>query len=84
MAGTRLSSGIYREAVATIVRRIQKAHGLSDSQLAERIGCSAGTVKNARNEASNLDAVTLAISSRFSAPARSTPIWRWPMFARCR
>lgn len=73
MAGTRLSNGIYREAVATIVRRIQKAHGLSDSQLAERIGCSAGTVKNARNEASNLDAVTLANIEQVFGPGAIDP-----------
>lgn len=73
MTGSRLSSGGYREAVALIVRRIQKEHGLSDSQMADRIGCSAGTVKNARNEASNIDAVTLANIERAFGPGAIDP-----------
>ncbi|UAK24206.1 XRE family transcriptional regulator [Sphingomonas nostoxanthinifaciens] len=50
----------YRGATKKIVLRIQADHDLSDAELAERIGCSAGTVKNARTEATNLDGVTLA------------------------
>lgn len=73
MTGSRLSSGGYREAVALIVRRIQKEHGLSDSQMADRIGCSAGTIKNARNEASNIDAVTLANIERAFGPGAIDP-----------
>ncbi|WHO39878.1 helix-turn-helix domain-containing protein [Sphingobium sp. AP49] len=73
MTGSRLSNGAYREAVATIVRRVQKRHGLSDSQLADRIGCSAGTVKNARNQASNLDAVTLASIEQVFGPGAIDP-----------
>lgn len=72
-AEAQLSNNGYREAVALIVRRIQKDQGLSDNQLAERIGCSAGTIKNARNEASNLDAVTLANIERAFGPGAIDP-----------
>ena len=50
----------YRTAIKTVVLDIQARHGLSDRELADRVGCSQGTIKNARNEASNLDGVTLA------------------------
>lgn len=50
----------YRTAVKRIVLNLQAQHDLTDAELAERLGCSAGTVKNARNEANNLDGVTLA------------------------
>lgn len=50
----------YRAAVKRIVLSIQAEHDLNDGELAERLGCSAGTVKNARTEATNLDGVTLA------------------------
>ena len=50
----------YRTAVKRIVLNLQAQHDLTDGELAERLGCSAGTVKNARNEANNLDGVTLA------------------------
>lgn len=50
----------YRAAVKKIVLSLQGQHGLNDPELAERLGCSAGTVKNARTEATNLDGVTLA------------------------
>ncbi|WP_030538344.1 hypothetical protein, partial [Sphingobium sp. DC-2] len=49
----------YRAAVKRIVLNLQAQHDLTDGELAERLGCSAGTVKNARNEAGNLDGVTL-------------------------
>lgn len=50
----------YRAAVKQIVLNLQAQHGLNDPELAERLGCSSGTVKNARTEATNLDGVTLA------------------------
>lgn len=50
----------YRAAVASIIRSVQAQHGLSDADLAEQIGCSVGTIQNARNERSNLDGVFLA------------------------
>jgi hypothetical protein len=50
----------YRAAVKQIVLNLQAEHGLNDPELAERLGCSSGTVKNARTEQTNLDGVTLA------------------------
>lgn len=50
----------YRDAIKKIVLNLQAVHGLNDGELAERLGCSAPTIGNARREASNLDGVTLA------------------------
>lgn len=50
----------YRSAVKKIVLDLQAQHDLNDPELAERLGCSAGTISNARREVSNLDGVTLA------------------------
>lgn len=58
----------YRRAVARIIRDLQAMHGLTDLEFAERVGCSIGTVRNARNEESDLGAVWLArIEQRFGA-----------------
>jgi hypothetical protein len=69
----RIDNGTYRDAVAAIVARIQRAHGLNDGQLAKRVGCSAGTIKNARTAATNLDAVTLANIERAFGPGAIDP-----------
>lgn len=50
----------YRAAVKKIVLDLQAAHSLNDPELAERLGCSAPTIANARKELTNLDGVTLA------------------------
>lgn len=50
----------YRAAVKKIVLDLQSEHGLNDPELAERLGCSAPTIANARKEMTNLDGVTLA------------------------
>lgn len=50
----------YQAAIKKIVLAVQKEHGLNDPELAERLGCSKGTVENARNERGCLNGVTLA------------------------
>lgn len=55
----RLKSDEYRSAVAQIVQEVELEKGWSDEQLAEEVGCSEGTIANARNKRGNLDAVTL-------------------------
>jgi transcriptional regulator with XRE-family HTH domain len=50
----------YRAAIKQIVLDLQAQHGLNDPELAERLGCSAPTIANARKELTNLDGVTLA------------------------
>jgi transcriptional regulator with XRE-family HTH domain len=50
----------YRAAIKRIVLDLQAQHGLNDEELAERVGCSSGTIANARKEQNNLDGVTLA------------------------
>lgn len=56
----RPSTKSYRSAVAAIIRTVQAQHHLCDGELAEQIGCSIGTIRNARNEMGNLDGVFLA------------------------
>ena len=48
-----------RAAVATIVRSIQLKNELSDEEMGRRIGVSAGTVRNARNEDADLGALAI-------------------------
>lgn len=60
----------YRQAVEEIIRQIRRASGLSDSALADRIGCSASTVRNARNGQTSLDpALLLRIEQEFGPGA---------------
>lgn len=70
---SRPTTKSYRAAVKQIVLDVQAAHGLHDAELAERLGCSAGTVKNARTEATNLDGVTLANVEYEFGPAALDP-----------
>lgn len=49
-----------RSAVAHIIRDVQRDHGESDQCTADRLGVSIGTVRNARNESADLNAVTIA------------------------
>lgn len=49
-----------RAAVATIIRRVQADHDLTDTDFADAIGCSVGTVRNARNEQADLNSLTMA------------------------
>lgn len=63
----------YRAAVKRIVLTIQATHELNDPELAERLGCSSGTVKNARTEATNLDGVILANIEYEFGPAALDP-----------
>lgn len=49
-----------RGAVAIIIRDIQRDHGETDQETADRIGISVGTIRNARNEAADMNAVTIA------------------------
>ncbi len=55
----RPSSRSYRAAVAQAVREVKARHGLNDERLAELVGCDKDTIKNAENEETNLNAVTL-------------------------
>jgi len=54
-----VTTGSYRRAVAEIIRGLQLAHHLTDLDFAEKVGCSIGTVRNARNEESDLGAIWL-------------------------
>ena len=60
----------YREAVEEILRQVRRASGLSDARLADRIGCSASTVRNARSGQTSLDpALLLRIEQEFGPGA---------------
>lgn len=65
-----ISTDAYRDAVEEIIRHIRRASGLSDSALADRIGCSASTVRNARTGQTSLDpALLLRIEQEFGPGA---------------
>ncbi|WP_305096456.1 hypothetical protein [Croceibacterium aestuarii] len=49
-----------RDAIANIIRDIQRDHGETDQCTADRVGVSIGTVRNARNETADLNALTIA------------------------
>lgn len=59
---------LLRAAVAKIIRRVQLEQDLTDDDLADALGISVGTVRNARNELADLNAATIArIGARFGA-----------------
>ena len=49
-----------RRAAANIVRDIQREHEETDQQTADRLGVSVGTIRNIRNEACDIGALTMA------------------------
>jgi hypothetical protein len=49
-----------RSAVAHIIRDVQRDHSETDQCTADRLGVSIGTIRNARNECADLNAVTIA------------------------
>lgn len=57
-----------RTAVAKIIRRVQLDAHLTDEELADELCISIGTVRNARNEQTDLNATTIArIGAKFGA-----------------
>lgn len=70
---SRPTTSSYRDAVTRIILAVQARHHLTDGELADRIGCSVGTVRNARNEVNNLDGVTLARFEHEFGPAAIDP-----------
>lgn len=54
-----LTQSSYRSAVAAIIRNVQSLHRESDQDTADRLGVSAATVGNARNEKGSLAPETL-------------------------
>jgi len=66
----------YRNAVAEIIRKIQLTSDLTDLDLAERIGCSVGTIRNARNEQADLGAIWLAKIEAEFGPGSIDPYLR--------
>ncbi len=70
---SRMSSAAYRDAIAQIIRRVQKDHELNDGQLATRLACSASTIRNARTGATNLDAAILINIERQFGPGAIDP-----------
>ena len=49
-----------RAAIAQIIRDVQASHGDGDQCTADKLGISIGTVRNARNETADLNALTIA------------------------
>jgi len=71
---SRPTTKSYRSAVKAVILGVQGQHGLNDPELAERLGCSSGTIKNARTEASNLDGVTLMNVEYEFGPSALDPV----------
>lgn len=60
----------YRQAVAKLIRDLKANKSLSNTMLAEEIGCCAETISNAENENNDLSAVILLrIAYRFGEAA---------------
>lgn len=55
----RVAGRGYRAAVAQTIREVMAEKALDEEQLAEKLGCSKGTVKNALKEHGNMDPVTM-------------------------
>ena len=51
---------LLRAAIALIIREIQRDFDETDQCTADRLGVSIGTVRNARNETADLNALTIA------------------------
>jgi len=49
-----------RAAIASIIREIQAQTRETDQDTADKLGCSVGTIRNARNETADLNAATIA------------------------
>lgn len=49
-----------RKAVASMIRDIQREHAETDQDTADRLGVSKGTIVNARNGTTDLNALTIA------------------------
>jgi hypothetical protein len=71
---SRPTTKSYRAAVKAVILGVQGQHSLNDPELAERLGCSAGTVKNARTEAGNIDGVTLLNVEYEFGPSALDPV----------
>jgi hypothetical protein len=71
----RVRSEDYRNAVSYIVKEVELENDWDDEQLAEALGCSKGTVKNARQKKGNLDPVTmLNLGALFGGQQRLRPV----------
>lgn len=55
----RLTQSLTRQLIANAVRTVQAELALTDQDLADHIGCSAGTIKNARNGEGQMQPHTL-------------------------
>lgn len=62
-----------RAAVANIIRDIQRDHSETDQCTADRLGISIGTVRNARDERTDLNALTIAKIGALYGPCAVDP-----------
>ena len=75
----------YRAAIKEIILNVKARYGLSDWDLAERIGVHKDTIENAQEEVANLDVVTLLnIAWTFGEDANEPFVGRPPDAARQR
>ena len=72
----RLTENSLRTAIATTFTGIRAAEALQPKEMAEVMGVSVQTVRNAEDGAHGLNSLTCCRSARRSARRRSTPFWR--------
>jgi transcriptional regulator with XRE-family HTH domain len=65
-----ISTDAYRDAICEVIANIRRSASWSDRALAARIGCSASTIRNARNRTTSLDpALLVRIEQEFGPGA---------------
>lgn len=65
-----ISTDAYRDAIREVIANIRRSATWSDRALAARIGCSASTIRNARNMTTSLDpALLVRIEQEFGPGA---------------
>lgn len=71
----RIASKDYRAKVSQIILEIRAEYGLTQEDLAEKIGVSETTISNAERQLGNLDAVAmLNLGVKFGGARRLAPI----------
>lgn len=74
LGNSPLTRKSLRTVVGGIIRNIQARYGESDGDTADRLGCSASTIRNARNEENDLHCITVTQIGRAYGLAELQPL----------
>lgn len=72
-ASKAITTDAYREAIREVIANIRRSASWSDRSLAARIGCSASTIRNARNMTTSLDPALLVRIEQAFGPGAIDP-----------